>query len=294
MPVSDATALRAGEQAAGLRRSAAGPRPVRVVCVASGKGGVGKTSVTVNLALALARLGRRVLVLDADLGLANVDVLLGLHPVYTLADVLDGARTLTEVMLEAPLGVKIIPASSGIKRMAELSPAEHAGVIGAFSELDDHYDVLLVDSAAGISDSVITFARASQEVVVVVCNEPASLTDAYALIKLLSRDYGVPRFHVLANRVGGPREGRELFDKLVKVSDRFLDVTLDYMGAVPEDPQLRKAVQMQQAVFEAFPGARSALAFARLAEGLDRWPLPAAPSGHLQFFLERLVAAEAR
>ncbi|PWV63266.1 MinD/ParA family protein [Plasticicumulans acidivorans] len=290
MPASD---MAASDQAAGLR-SLARPSPVRVICVASGKGGVGKTNTSINLAVAMAQARKRVLLLDADLGLANIDVLLGLHPVWNLSHVLAGERTLEEILLTGPHDVRIVPASSGVKRMAELSPAEHAGVISAFSELSDAFDVLLVDCAAGISDSVITFARASQEIIVVVCNEPASLTDAYALIKLLSRDFGVDRFHVLANRVAGHREGRELFEKLLKVTDRFLDVTLDYFGGVPEDPQLKRAVQMQQSVVEAFPGSRAAVAFQRLAETIERWPLPAGPSGHLQFFLERLLGSGER
>ncbi|MFO1357510.1 MinD/ParA family protein [Plasticicumulans sp.] len=290
MPASEAMRPEQGS----APRRAAPQNPVRVICVASGKGGVGKTSTTINLAVALATLRRRVLILDADLGLANVDVLLGLHPVWNLAHVLAGERTLEEILLDGPHGIRIVPASSGIKRMAELSPVEHAGIISAFSELGDAFDVLLVDCAAGISDSVVTFARAAQEVVVVVCNEPASITDAYALIKLLSRDYGVDHLHVLANRVAGHREGVDLYTKLVKVTDRFLDVTLSHIGSIPEDAQLRRAIQMQQAVVDAFPSARASASFLRLAENIERWPLPAGPSGHLQFFLERLVGAGVR
>ncbi|MDX1656076.1 MAG: MinD/ParA family protein [Candidatus Competibacteraceae bacterium] len=276
------------DQAAGLRQLNRS-RPVRVICVTSGKGGVGKSNVTVNLAMALGKRQQNVLLLDADLGLANVDVILGLHPAYNLSHVLNGERTLEEVMVTASHGVRVIPASSGIKRMAELSQAEHAGVIGAFSELSEPVDNLLIDSAAGISDSVVTFSRAAQDVLVVVCDEPASITDAYALIKLLSREHGVGRFRILANRAASNQEGRELFDKLLKVSDRFLDVTLDFLGAIPEDPQLRKAVQSQRAVVEAYPSSRSAVAFQRLAAQVETWPMPRQAGGHLQFFIERLI-----
>ncbi len=265
-------------------------RPVRVVCVASGKGGVGKTNITVNLALALSLQNQSVMLLDADLGLANVDVILGLHPLYNLSHVISQERTLEEIILAGPNGIRIIPASSGIKRMAELTSAENAGLVSAFSELNDSLDIMLIDSAAGISDSVVTFSRAAHEVIVVVCDEPASITDAYALIKLLSQDYDVDRFHILANRVATAQEGRELFAKMVKVSDRFLDVTLNFFGAIPEDPQLRKAVQAQRAVVEAFPGSRSAEAFHRLAAQISgRWPMPRTASGYLQFFIERLI-----
>ncbi|MCB1921444.1 MAG: MinD/ParA family protein [Candidatus Competibacteraceae bacterium] len=265
-------------------------RPVRVICVTSGKGGVGKTNITVNLALALSLQNQSVMLLDADLGLANVDVILGLHPLYNLSHVISQERTLEEIIIAGPNGVRIIPASSGIKRMAELGPEENAGLVNAFSELNDSLDIMLIDSAAGISDSVVTFCRAAHEVVVVVCDEPASITDAYALIKLLSQDYDVDRFHILANRVVTAQEGRELFTKLVKVSDRFLDVTLNFFGSIPEDPQLRKAVQAQRAVVEAFPGSRSAEAFHRLAtQVVSRWPMPRTASGYLQFFIERLI-----
>ena len=265
-------------------------RPVRVICVASGKGGVGKTNITVNLGLALSLQGQSVLLLDADLGLSNVDVVLGLNPLYNISHVLNQERTLEEVMITGPNGMRIIPASSGIKRMAELTPAENAGIVSAFSELNESLDVMLIDSSAGISDSVVTFSRAAHEVIVVVCDEPASITDAYALIKLLSQDYGVDRFHILANRVTTPREGQELFAKLVKVTDRFLDVILDFFGAIPEDPQLRKAVQAQRAVVEAFPGSRSTEAFHRLAtQIIGRWPMPRTASGYLQFFIERMI-----
>ncbi|MFZ4791855.1 MAG: MinD/ParA family protein [Candidatus Competibacteraceae bacterium] len=265
-------------------------RPVRVICVASGKGGVGKTNITVNLGLALSLQGQSVLLLDADLGLSNVDVVLGLNPLYNISHVLNQERTLQEVMIVGPNGMRIIPASSGIKRMAELTPAENAGIVSAFSELNESLDVMLIDSSAGISDSVVTFSRAAHEVIMVVCDEPASITDAYALIKLLSQDYGVDRFHILANRVTTSREGQDLFAKLVKVTDRFLDVILNFFGAIPEDPQLRKAVQAQRAVVEAFPGSRSAEAFHRLAtQIIGRWPMPRTASGYLQFFIERMI-----
>lgn len=278
------------DQAAGLRRMAK-PKPVRVIAVASGKGGVGKTNVSVNLSLALTALGRKVMLMDADLGLANIDVLLGLKPLYNLSHVIRGERTLEEVLIEGPGGVRIVPASSGVKLMAELDPMQHAGLIRAFSELSFDLDVLVVDTAAGISDSVISFTRAAQEVVVVVCDEPASLTDAYALIKVLNRDHGVQRFNVLSNMSHSAQEGREMFAKLVNVTDRYLDATLNYMGTVPYDEYLLKAVRKQRPVIDAFPRSRSAMAFKNLAQKADKWPRPEAAAGHLEFFVERLIGS---
>ncbi|MEJ2214503.1 MAG: MinD/ParA family protein, partial [Gammaproteobacteria bacterium] len=203
----------------------------------------GKTNVSINLAVALAEIGRNVMVLDADLGLANIDVILGLHPEFDLSHVLKGEKTLQEITIEGPLGIKLVPGASGIQRMAELSPAEHAGIISAFSEIGSDIDTLIVDTAAGISDTVISFTRASQEVIVVVCDEPASITDAYAIMKLLNKEYGSTRFRILANMVRTPQEGRDLYNKMCAVTDRYLDVMLGFMGAVPYDDNLKKAVK---------------------------------------------------
>jgi flagellar biosynthesis protein FlhG len=278
------------DQAAGLRRMAQ-PRPVRVIAIASGKGGVGKTNICVNMGISMASQGLDVMIMDADLGLANIDVMLGLHPKYDLSHVLRGEHTLEEVVCLGPQGIRVVPASSGIQQMAELSTVEHAGVISAFSELTCSPDVLLIDTAAGISDNVITFSRAAQEVVIVVCDEPASITDAYALIKLLNREYGVYRFRVVANRVHSTQEGRNLYNKILKVTDHYLDTALDFMGIVPEDEYLKKAVQKQRAVVEAYPRSKSALAFKKLASKADNWPVPATAGGQLEFFVERLIMA---
>ena len=279
------------DQAEGMRRMS-DPKPVRVITVASGKGGVGKTNVSANLAMSLTNMGKKVLLMDADLGLGNVDVMLGVHPVYNLSHVINGERTLEEVIVEGPAGINIIPASSGIKNMAELTPEEHVGLVRAFSEIGNDLDVLLIDTAAGISDSVVTFSRAAQEMLIVVCDEPASITDAYALMKVLNKEHGIQRFRILVNMVHSVQQGRELFGKLLKVTDKFLDVTLDFVGTVPFDDYLRKAVQRQRAVCDVYPRSRSSLAFKKLAQAVDKWPTVSQASGHLEFFIERLVYNE--
>lgn len=279
------------DQASGLRQLHPSPRPVKVIAVASGKGGVGKTNVTVNLGVALASQGKQVVLMDADLGLANIDIMLGLHPQFNLLHVLDGSKTINEILVDGPAGMQIIPATSGVQKMAELSPAEHAGMIQAFSELEQHIDVLLIDSAAGIADSVVSFCRAAQEVIIVVCDEPASITDAYALIKLMSREHHVQRFHIIANMTRSVQEGRELFDKIAMVCDRFLDVTLDFMGIVPFDEDLRRAIKHQRSVVDFIPRSKSAVAFNHLAKKIEFWPVSKQPTGHMEFFVERLIRA---
>lgn len=265
------------------------PRPVKVIAVTGGKGGVGKTNISVNLSMALAQMRRRVVLLDADLGLANVDILLGLRANHTLADVLSGECSLRDVMVTGPAGIRIVPASSGIQHMSSLSPQEHVGLINAFSELEDQLDVLVIDTAAGISDTVVSFVRASQEVLVVVCDEPSSITDAYALIKLLNKEYGMYRFRVVANMTRTVHEGRNLFNKLNGVCERFLDVTLQYVGQVPFDETVRRAVQKQTPLLEFAPGCKAAQAIRALAQQVDTWPVPVTPTGNLEFFVERLL-----
>lgn len=268
----------------------ASPAVPRVIAVASGKGGVGKTSVCVNLATALVNAGQRTLLLDTDLGLANVDVMLGLSPRFTLADVFSGRCELRDTLLEGPNGLLIIPAASGKRDMTELLPQQHVGLVHAFSQLEMPLDVMVVDNAAGISDSVLTFCQAAHDVIVVVCDEPASVTDAYALIKVLSRERGVTRVQVLANQVEHPSEGRALFEKLARVTGKFLDVTLNYLGAIPRDEWLRRAIQRQESVVDAFPSAPSAVSFRDIALRSRQWQSPPGARGHVEFFLEHLIA----
>lgn len=265
---------------------------VKVIAVSSGKGGVGKTNVSVNLACQLARRGRRVLLMDADLGLANVDIMLGLRPKWNLSHVLEGKCTMQEVLVEGPNGIAIIPAASGIKKMAELGADQHAAIVRSLSELNDEYDVMIVDTAAGISDSVVTFSQASQYVLVVVTDELTSMADAYALIKVMNRDAGIQRFKILRNMVDGLDQARDGFERLNEVAQRFLDVTLEYAGYVPRDPYLIKADSRQKAVSDLYPGAESSLAFRKLAETVDKWEMPSGPSGKIEFFVDRLIKSE--
>jgi flagellar biosynthesis protein FlhG len=264
-------------------------QPVKVIAVTGGKGGVGKTTVSANLAVSIAAQGRDVMLVDADLGLANVDVVLGLHTRFHLGHVVKGECSLEDAIVTGPHGLQVVPAASGIKQMANLSDAEQAGIIRAFSDLYHRVEVLVVDTAAGLHGSVLTFSQAAHHVLVVVCDEPASITDAYGLIKVLSREHGVRRFQILANQTRRPGEGPDLFQKIARVCDRFLNVTLEFAGSVPYDDFLRRAVQRQTAVVEAYPASISSVALKNLAKKADKWSAPKGARGHLEFFVERMV-----
>ncbi|PCJ26674.1 MAG: cobyrinic acid a,c-diamide synthase [SAR86 cluster bacterium] len=265
---------------------------VKVIAVSGGKGGVGKTNVSVNLAVELAKSGKSVMLFDADLGMANVDIMLGLKPKFDLQHVITGECTLEEVIIKGPHGIDIIPASSGIGRMANLSVEEQGNLIRAFGELNNKVDILIVDTAAGISSTVVSFAKAAQEVVVVVCDEPASITDAYALIKVLNTEHGVNSFQVLTNMVKNAQHGKTVYARLLNVADTYLNVSLGYLGSIPMDEKLRDAVRKQSAVVDIFPASSSSIAFQQLAQRVNKLPMLKTTTGYLEFFIERIAAPE--
>jgi flagellar biosynthesis protein FlhG len=265
---------------------------VRTIAVSGGKGGVGKTNVSVNLALSLLRTGKSVMLMDADLGMANVDVMLNLKPERDLYHVVTGKCALNDIIIEGPGGLQIVPASSGVGKMAELSPIEQGNLVRAFDELQQQVDVLIIDTAAGISNSVINFSKACQEVIVVVCDEPASLTDAYALMKVLNQEHGIKRFQVLANMVTDIEQGRLLYSKLVNVADIYLNVSIGFLGSIPMDDKLREAIRQQAPVTEQFPNSASSLAFQRLAKTINELPVLPPTTGNLEFFVGRVAGNE--
>lgn len=260
---------------------------VNVVAVTGGKGGVGKSVLSLNLAAACAALGREVLLLDGDLGLANLDVMLGIVPRFTVADVIEGAASLGEVVLPVRPGLRIVPGASGIVSMAALGGYEHLGLVRAFSDLTEQYDLMIVDTAAGIAPGTLQLVQAAQHVLVVVCDEPASVTDAYASIKALRSEFGIRRFRIATNMTRREGAGERLFSTLNKVAARFLDVVLEHAIDVREDDLLRRAVRRQRLVIEEFPDSASAVALRNLASRCLDWPLPQGPRGNIEFFVER-------
>lgn len=268
-----AMALSMNDQASGLRAvaRASSRRPVQVIAVSSGKGGVGKTNIVANLAVACARSGRRVMVMDADLALGNVDILLGLAPQYTIEDVLAGTKALEDIIVTGPAGIDILPAASGTHELTHLTHEQQLRLQAEFLNLRRIPDLLFIDCAAGVSSNVLYFSLVAHDILVVVSPDPASLTDAYALIKILSTRYHQHRFRFLVNMAESAKEGTAVFRKLSLVTDRFLNLSLDYVGCIPFDSAVPLAVSRQRAVVEAFPKAPSSRALCRLVDVIDRW-----------------------
>ena len=277
------------DQASRLRDLAKGQSPestlfnCRVVAITSGKGGVGKTNVVAGLAVTLARLRQRVIVLDADFGLANLDILLGLSPKYTLEHVLRGERVLEEILVEGPEGIRVLPASSGIQELTRMDTASELRLVQGLQRLSATADWMLIDTAAGIHDSVIKLLMAAQEVILVTTPEPTSLVDAYAMVKVIHlRDPKKP-FWLLVNNGQGPEEAEETIAQLQAATERFLGRSLNVLGMIPNDPFLLQAVRQQRCVVDVFPRSPSAKAFSQISRVLfDKVPLR--PEGFAAFW----------
>ncbi len=268
-----------------------GANSPRVITITSGKGGVGKTNVAVNLAIACQRLGRKVLVFDADLGLANIDIIFGLDPKYSIEDIIAGEKDLSQVIVKGPEGVDIIPASSGIQELAHLTEGQKIHLLNEFDILNKVYDMLLIDTGAGISSNVIYFNLAAEERVVVVTPEPTSVTDAYALIKIMFMQYGVKNFYILMNMVTDEREAKSVYNNLSRVVARFmLDISIDYVGFIPKDNLLQRAVTKRRPVICSYPESSSSRAFEEFARFFTRKTDRISSDGNIKFFWKRLMA----
>lgn len=262
---------------------------MRILSVTGGKGGIGKTTISVNLSIAYAKMGKKVLLFDADLGLANVDVLLGLKPQLNFHDYIMGNCELSDICMNGPHGLKIIPAASGIQKMAELSSMESIEIIRSFSSITDDIDVMIIDLASGISSQVIDMTHASQDILVVICNDPASLMDSYAVIKILHQKYARDRFAVIVNKARNTQEGYDVFSNFQNAIARFMNVSLHYLGHIPQDDYIGIASRERTAVVEKFPLSQSAIAFNHLCHGINNWRHDSAVAGGIHFFFERLI-----
>lgn len=241
----------------------------RVITVTSGKGGVGKSNVSVNLAIQLSRLGKKVVILDADFGLANVEVMLGLRPKYNLADMMFHGKSVQDILTPGPEEIGFISGGSGIMELVNLDKDQIQSLVTSMYDLDQFADIVLIDTGAGISDAVIDLVMCSTEVLLVATPEPTSITDAYALLKTMRRqasfDSDQMTIRMIANRVHSYEESKELYYKLNTVSRKFLQMDMEYMGAIPEDIKLQSVVRKQQPVSVAFPDASASRALMELA-----------------------------
>lgn len=280
------------DQAHTLRKifeGSSGPASPQVLSVTSGKGGVGKTSIVVNMAIILAAKGKKVLVLDADLGLANIDVMLGLTPKYNIQHVLDGLCPLEEILLEGPQGIRIIPASSGIQELSELTREQQLCLMNSLDYFDEDIDYMLIDTGAGISRNVMYFNTAAQRILVVCTPEPTSITDAYALVKVLRKQYGIKRFDLVVNNASSKVEGDQVARQLTLVCERFLgDVALEVLGSIPTDRSITECIKGQKAFVGVHPKGEAAVRLEKIVSRLEQTSRDAS-SGNLQFFLRRML-----
>ncbi len=261
----------------------------RVIAITSGKGGVGKTSIVGNLGFAFAKSGKKVLILDADLGLGNLDVLLGLAPKFNLSHVIMGEKSIEDILIEGPGNMKILPASSGIQELTNLSKDQKIRVLKQLDLLIDNMDILFIDTAAGISTNVMDFNATAQEVVVVVSPDPTSITDAYALMKVLSLKYSGKTCKLIVNMVKNSQEGREVFRQLNLVISRFLDITLAYLGCILFDGNFAKGVKNQKIVSELFPDTLASKCFKDISRKISTMPSDNLPAGGSNLFWEHLI-----
>ncbi|GAB4165786.1 MAG: MinD/ParA family protein [Geothermobacteraceae bacterium] len=258
----------------------------RVISVTSGKGGVGKTSVAANVAVELSRAGKRVLIIDADLGLANIDVICGLTPRYNLNHYFAGDKSLVDIITPGPAGISILPAGSGLQHLTHLDAGQKMRFLEDLDSLHGRFDIVLIDTEAGISENVTYFNMAAQEILVVTTPEPTAITDAYALMKLMSTRYHQKNFSLVVNQVHEMDDGLDVYQKLTIVSNRYLDISIDYLGCIPASDRMLEAVRRQKPMVELFPGQKTSSAFRTLADSLAHRSAPE-PKGTVQFFWKR-------
>jgi flagellar biosynthesis protein FlhG len=264
-----------------------------VLSVTSGKGGVGKTNMSVNLAYSLSMAGKKVVLLDADLGLANVDVILGLTPKLNLFHLFHEDMTLDKILFDTPYGFKILPASSGVSDMVNLDKGQKLDLLDAMDVLDENVDYLIVDTGAGINDNVLYFNLAVQERLLVITPEPTSLTDAYALIKVLKLQHGVEKFRVLVNMAEDKKTAKEVYIRLLNACDHFLDgISLDLVGFVPFDPNVRNSVIAQVPFCHKFPKTPASIAVRQAAQTINDWHVTPNTDGNIKFFWKKLLFRE--
>ena len=270
----------------------------KIISITSGKGGVGKTNIVCNLAYCFASMGKRVMIMDADLSLGNVSVILGIIPKYNISQVIYGNKQLKDIIISDSNGILVLPASSGVPELSNLSESQKIALMSRFDEFTgdidgsgEPIDILLIDTGAGISSNVLYFNLAASEIYIVVTPEPTSITDAYALIKVLNVKYGEKYFRVIVNNVRSEKEAKEVYKHLSLVSDKFLKVTLNYLGYVLNDENIPRSVIMQKPALSLFPDSKASECIKKLAYSILSQKDNKIPNGNIQFFLNKLLRA---
>lgn len=265
------------------------PASARVIAVSSGKGGVGKTSIVSNLAISFARQGARVLAMDGDLGLANLDIALGLKPDLNLLDLFDETATIDEILTDGPEGITLLPGCSGRYDLANLDERDRYKLFQAVDTLEDRFDLLLIDTGAGINSNAVGFAAAAQTIVMVADPDPTSLADAYAFIKVMAMECGTKKVQLIANRVAGAREGEEVYERLSTLSNRFLGVGVEYLGYVNNDAAIARATRERVPVVVGYPSSLASQRLQSIASKILALPAGASQSAGISLFWKRLV-----
>jgi flagellar biosynthesis protein FlhG len=267
-------------------------RPIKVISVTSGKGGVGKTQVVANLALALRAKRQEVLVFDGDMGLANIDIIYNISPPFSLKHLVDGSKTIDQVLFTGPDGVKILPAASGIQELTQLSKTNKLTIMDQLEQLDGMFDIVLIDTGAGIADNVMYLNAAAQAIFVVVTPEPTSITDAYALMKVAATKYGEKNFYIITNQTKNEAEGTTIFKALLNATDQFLDsVQLWHLHNFIQDDKVRQSITRQQPMIKFDKDGPTARGFHELADKVIKLE-PNQQKGGMQFFLKQALAAQ--
>ncbi|MBF0118080.1 MAG: MinD/ParA family protein [Desulfobacterales bacterium] len=267
-----------------------GKEPPRVFSITSGKGGVGKTNIAGNLAVAFTELGKNVVIFDADLGLANIDIIFNVHPPYNISNVISGEKKLAEIMVEVTPGIRIIPAGSGFANLTYLTDGQKLNLLTEFDEIGDKIDIFIIDTGAGISSNVLYFNLAADDCILIATPEPTSITDAYAMTKVMSQQHNTKHFKLLVNMVENVEEAKKVYKNLVNAADKFLhDVVIEYLGYIPYDNSLKMSVRNRTPVMKMYPDSASSKSIKKIAGDLIKSARRFDSDGNIKFFFKRYI-----
>jgi flagellar biosynthesis protein FlhG len=278
------------EQSPQKRKKSSGKNSLRVIAVSSGKGGVGKTNVVAGLALSLARTGKKILIIDADLGLANIDIIFNVRPELNISDVMNGEASIKEILVSLQENISLIPAGSGISDLTNLSDAQKLSLLNEFDSIDGDFDYVLVDTGAGISDNVLYFNLAADDCIIVTTTEPTAITDAYALMKVMALEHGYRYFKLIVNMVKSEKDAKKVYFSLSQAASKFLDsAVIEYLGCLPAEPKISESVIKRMPYMNTNPDSEFSNSMTKIAGVLSRSVPKNTDSGNLKLFMSRFA-----